>query len=475
MVSDMLTDRRFLIEEGYVDPALVERRLALQCLRYLSSLGFRSHLQEEIIIKYILDGYYAFMDYAVVYWAKHLEAAIAVLTHENENVREEFIDLIGIFLEVHWCGTDQTTTVPERVKTRFEQFSKEEFFENLTTAVAVASKNGRVFGNRSTHPEVLQLTEIVQSVRSQLERQSEAEGCNIMELQTKLKEFYGPNWFKCPRVNCAHFYLGFQKADERREHLYRHERYYLCKVEGCHLAIIGCTTERELQKHVKENHAVKESSDDEEFPPQQLAKPTNDKTNQRVQCVQCGKRFAQKYNLKAHLMTHTEEKPYQCSECSEVFRRFADRVRHEKCTHSIFTLDSTKESWICGGQLKNSTRWGCGKVFGRKDYLNRHYISNEGKHCARQREEGRALETEMNYAQEQGCKDRDITGQAVKHDELFSLPPIDTERAGKKNFPLPKLSEALPNQSASCGDTSSSQLEDREEQEVVKFSNEVII
>ncbi|CCK71607.1 DNA-binding transcription factor CRZ1 KNAG_0H01930 [Huiozyma naganishii CBS 8797] len=91
-------------------------------------------------------------------------------------------------------------------------------------------------------------------------------------------------------------------------------------------------------------------------------------------CDMCDKKFTRPYNLKSHLRTHTNERPFVCSICGKAFARQHDRKRHED-------LHSGKKRYICGGTLKDGTKWGCGKKFARSDALGRHFKTEAGKRC----------------------------------------------------------------------------------------------
>uniref|UniRef100_A0A060TI74 ARAD1D36652p n=1 Tax=Blastobotrys adeninivorans TaxID=409370 RepID=A0A060TI74_BLAAD len=76
----------------------------------------------------------------------------------------------------------------------------------------------------------------------------------------------------------------------------------------------------------------------------------------RHQCPQCGQTFTRNHNLKSHMLTHSEERPYSCETCKSKFRRIHDLKRHLK-------LHTGERPHECSK---------CGRRFARTDALARH-------------------------------------------------------------------------------------------------------
>ena len=94
------------------------------------------------------------------------------------------------------------------------------------------------------------------------------------------------------------------------------------------------------------------------------------------QCHLCPKKFTRAYNLRSHLRTHTDERPFVCTVCGKAFARQHDRKRHEG-------LHSGEKKFVCKGELHSTpgTMWGCGRRFARADALGRHFRSEAGRIC----------------------------------------------------------------------------------------------
>lgn len=92
------------------------------------------------------------------------------------------------------------------------------------------------------------------------------------------------------------------------------------------------------------------------------------------QCTLCPKKFTRAYNLRSHLRTHTDERPFVCTVCGKAFARQHDRKRHEG-------LHSGEKKFVCRGDLSRGGNWGCGRRFARADALGRHFRSEAGRVC----------------------------------------------------------------------------------------------
>lgn len=84
-------------------------------------------------------------------------------------------------------------------------------------------------------------------------------------------------------------------------------------------------------------------------------------------CPYCATEFTRHHNLKSHLLTHSQEKPYICQTCQSRFRRLHDLKRHTK-------LHTGERPHICPK---------CGRRFARGDALARHNKGQGG--CAGRR------------------------------------------------------------------------------------------
>lgn len=134
------------------------------------------------------------------------------------------------------------------------------------------------------------------------------------------------------------------------------------------------------------------------------------------QCTLCPKRFTRAYNLRSHLRTHTDERPFVCSFCKKAFARQHDRKRHEG-------LHSGEKKFVCKGDLKIGGEWGCGRRFARADALGRHFRSEAGRICIK------PLLDEENLDRHRAWQEQNMAAQAAaQQNMMFSQPPPQVDQ-----------------------------------------------
>ncbi len=145
------------------------------------------------------------------------------------------------------------------------------------------------------------------------------------------------------------------------------------------------------------------------------------------QCTLCPKKFTRAYNLRSHLRTHTDERPFVCTVCGKAFARQHDRKRHEG-------LHSGEKKFVCRGELASGGSWGCGRRFARADALGRHFRSEAGRVCIKPLLDEEALERQRVYNEQM------LGAHHHQQHGLSGMPgPMDMSGSGVNNgaFTLP--------------------------------------
>lgn len=160
------------------------------------------------------------------------------------------------------------------------------------------------------------------------------------------REVHGKNGFLfCPFSDCnRHVGQGFTVKENLNEHLRRRHNE-------------GSSSRKDLDDIIRMRREAEPLLEPLGLPPASLERSSPETPSQKKhKCPYCSTEFTRHHNLKSHLLTHTQEKPFVCHTCNQRFRRLHDLKRHTK-------LHSGERPHVCEK---------CGRKFARGEALRRH-------------------------------------------------------------------------------------------------------
>lgn len=353
--------REKIIDTGEANGELFALSIAYLCFPEISPST--SALETEAAL---VAGVFAFYEYAVATWTLHLLDWLP--TAKNEQILDLSED-IEAFIDLHSTNVSSVQVISKPMHDKLKALQILDVYGSLAQVI-IWQRKCLTIDSKELH-QLLDFPQVTTNIRAATERTVNS-NCDA-ETQRKIELYYGTKHFKCSRLYCQYFYQGFQTREERNKHCDRHDRAFICTFEGCPTAIFGCASKSDLAKHLLEFHGIQDGKD--EFPNPPEPKPeTNSASLGGFQCNLCPKRFTRSYNLRSHLRSHTDERPFVCTVCGKSFARQTDRKRHE-------SLHDGEKKFVCKGNLKAGGQWGCGRSFSRADALDGHFESEAGRMC----------------------------------------------------------------------------------------------
>jgi hypothetical protein len=198
----------------------------------------------------MLEGHFAFQDYAVAKWFHHVNAFISTgknllqsSVHGYEHL-QEISYAIDEFLS-RYSDENFHDSIVDECRENCKVFEGESFYDDLvalTSHIYTFQKKGF----EARHKVSIKALEIVlERNRKLLETFSPKSNTNEAEI---FGQFYdSERRFKCTQITCVYFSEGFKTAKMRKRHVELHSRPYRCEVPDC-LGAEGFTNSKDLEK-----------------------------------------------------------------------------------------------------------------------------------------------------------------------------------------------------------------------------------
>ncbi|KAK8040668.1 hypothetical protein PG991_000456 [Apiospora marii] len=359
----------YIAQSGFVSRGAAELSMSTTCMHYLTFECFED-TEHDVLTRAARDGQLAFQDYAIAHWAEHLMNAMTFNAQELENAaKEDFCEALTNF-ETRF-DDDLNFEIKVDTKNVSQTWDMVHSFQALKRILTHAQEVTSWKDDRRDVTSLQSLGTALLRNREVLEQMSAEMSQETQDISQHLDTIYGLNWYKCSRITCFYFHRGFTSAEARKSHSDRHERPFRCTEEDCQGAVFGFQSRSELDKHQVKMHPGQDKLSStfsrlkKPKAHQRLTKERSSRISKlpaKFQCTLCPKKFPKAYNLRIHLRTHTDERPFACTVCNKSFIRQHDRKRHE-ALHRPF---------VCKGNLAAGGRWGCGERFSQATMLGQH-------------------------------------------------------------------------------------------------------
>ncbi|UZP37042.1 hypothetical protein NXS19_004858 [Fusarium pseudograminearum] len=212
---------KYLVQTNVVNIMEEHVAMSLFCCRYLLSKPFLVVERDEID-QVVQSGYFGFMDYAAVYYRSHIqEVTCSAATGSVINIsaaNESLLDLEKTYWENAPDNAPGSNVVEEH--------------SDESTKILVQAIQDRV----------LQIRNIIDK------------HWDILSCGKYVKQLYGKRRYKCPRVQCLKFCVGYPCDADIQQHLTSHERPFKCRYETCFAYVVGYVSQHELQCHSQTFH-----------------------------------------------------------------------------------------------------------------------------------------------------------------------------------------------------------------------------
>lgn len=200
------------------------------CFRYLTSKPFCASTESTSL--HIKEGYYGFQDYAVQHCLDHFESCTGLESHQD--ILEQTMESAREFIATY------SLPIPENLAA-LSHNDIADFFRQLP-------KDKRERANRFTiEYRTLDIRTAIEQIRVQdLSPEAKALISNVYGKEVR---------YKCPKIWCDYFLMGFDKHEDRQTHVHSHDRPFRCSEAGCFAFQLGYSSMNELEKHTKTYHS----------------------------------------------------------------------------------------------------------------------------------------------------------------------------------------------------------------------------
>ncbi|ETS83907.1 hypothetical protein PFICI_05783 [Pestalotiopsis fici W106-1] len=333
-----LTAHRYILESEHVSKEEVQFDLATLCMEYLTFPCFNKGILVPLRKSFASDGFYAFQDYAVSQWFYHIAEVLKIqeLTIDGPK-SQKFAEVLVVFMDRYRDSVDDVDAAPSsagsepshidleevkvQAKTDCASLEGRPFYKILFDLWVHVSKHEKEGIENRNKPCLKEMEKVLEDNRKAIEALGEAKN----ERPQNLYEYYGKNLYKCPRTRCDYFHEGLKDEKQRKRHIARHDRPFMCTAPGCTMAEAGFISNKDLERHKKNYHS--DAAEGQSPFPQRNNRQSSEA---RFDCRICKKKFTRKINLDGHMRSHFGDRPYSCQTCNRRFTRLNDLRRHER-------------------------------------------------------------------------------------------------------------------------------------------------